>query len=721
MEVQLLGPVRVVGADGVGVVLPSASQRRLVAVLALRAGTVRRAQLADLLGVSDGALRATVSRVRRLIGDGAIITDADGYRLDAISDVRRFSELVGRTDLAGGGRLTELDRAIELWRGDALEEFRHEVWAAPDVARLDEQRAAAIEDRAELLIAHNRGAEAIAQLTTHITSVPLRERPRGLLMLALARQGRQAEALRVFQDYRSYLASVTGTEPSPAARSIERDIAAGRIGPWAAEGLDTRSRSFIGRAEEMRRLDEALAAAGRSTRQIVFLEGEMGLGKSTIIDRFVAGLGASPIVAKGRCIDSRTATEPYGPILEALDRLAAADTVRVVGALRRFAPTWLAQLPWLHQADDRRETGDALQLTTRTRMVRELARLIETLASERPLVLLFEDVHWADPATVDAIEVISQRDEPCKLLLLASYRRSDAVAAGHAFVPLVARLTARSVAQRIELEPLDAPRTTELVRTRLGHGTLDERTDAAIRAWTGGNPLFVVTAVDHLVSAGRLARTPSQVWRLQDQRGVPDELPPTLQELISDRLEQLDPVALDLLETASLLGSPFRTSVLADVLRAESAVVDERCTAPDPNHPVPDPRRRRGRPPGGTFVRLHPRGVRQRPARPGRTPASDRVAPPHRRATRGGPRGAPTPGRPSRDRRALPARRPAGASNASLPVGCVGQPPPIRPPRRAAPFRASARNPSADIRRRAEPRTRARSSNGSGPRAALPA
>jgi DNA-binding SARP family transcriptional activator len=160
------------------------------------------------------------------IGDGVIRTDSAGYRITCAVDATMFTDLlVDRPDRPD--RLSALDGALALWEGEALDEFRHEPWAAPEVARLDELRALAVEDRAELLIGRGRAEEAVAALEPHVAAHPLRDRPRGLLIQALASSGRQADALRAFQAYRAFLAEETGTEPSALVRSIERRVAAG--------------------------------------------------------------------------------------------------------------------------------------------------------------------------------------------------------------------------------------------------------------------------------------------------------------------------------------------------------------------------------------------------------------------------------------------------------------------------------------------------------------
>lgn len=233
--VRVLGSVAVVMADGREVALPSASQRRLVAILALAGGDVVRAEcLAERMGVSSGALRTIVSRVRARIGADAICGTAGGYRLSCGSDADRFVALL-RPD-ASMGEAERLEAALALWHGATVEEFRDEPWAQAAAARLDELRRVAVEDLAEVRISEGHSGSAVAEIAAQVAEQPLRDRSRALLMAALAADGRQTEALRAYEDYRSMLAREFGTEPSGHVRDVERAILTGWSGPRAASG-----------------------------------------------------------------------------------------------------------------------------------------------------------------------------------------------------------------------------------------------------------------------------------------------------------------------------------------------------------------------------------------------------------------------------------------------------------------------------------------------------
>ncbi|MDX2382370.1 MAG: BTAD domain-containing putative transcriptional regulator, partial [Acidimicrobiia bacterium] len=245
LGVGVLGPL-VVSAGGTPVDIGGARQRRLMAALVLHRGTVVSTDgLAEI--VFEGrpterastTLRSYVARLRRalsgagLAGDGIVRTEAPGYRLDVGPgqvDAERFLIAAGngRDLLRAGdapGAVSVLRDALALWRGTAYEEFVFEDWAAVEVARMEEERVVAGELLAEAMLACGLADEVVAQLRTLIAEYPLRERPRAHLMLALVRAGRQAEALRAFQDFRRELGEIA-LDPSGELVALDRGIVA---------------------------------------------------------------------------------------------------------------------------------------------------------------------------------------------------------------------------------------------------------------------------------------------------------------------------------------------------------------------------------------------------------------------------------------------------------------------------------------------------------------
>ena len=226
--------------EGRSVELRGQKQRGLLAILVIHANDVVSADrlIDELWGESPPAsavktLQAYVSRLRKALGDPAsLTTHGHGYSLALTAeelDASRFAALLedGRRTLAAGDpdrAASTLDSALAQWRGPALADFTYATWAQAEIARLEELRLAAREERIEAGLALGRHAEVVTELEKLVAQNPLRERPRAQLMLALYRSGRQAEALQTYQEGRRALAEELGLEPSQALQQLERRI-----------------------------------------------------------------------------------------------------------------------------------------------------------------------------------------------------------------------------------------------------------------------------------------------------------------------------------------------------------------------------------------------------------------------------------------------------------------------------------------------------------------
>lgn len=297
MLVRVLGRIGVDHADGTRFEPPSGPQRRLLALLAMRAGRpITSETLCDLFDLSPGAVRTTVSRLRKNLGADALQTSASGYVLTAETDAHRFQRAVTRArSLPTDSAADELTAALDSFDGPALDEFADEPWAISEVTRLNELRAAVVEDLVSLRIDQRLFDEALDLLHVHIEEFPYRDRPRELMMRALALSGRQVEALRVFQDYRSVLIEDIGVDPSDALRDLERQISSGDLGPKATAPATTPTspvprtagstltnlqglpNEFIGRDD-----DQVVVAQALSETRLVTLLGPGGVGKTRL-------------------------------------------------------------------------------------------------------------------------------------------------------------------------------------------------------------------------------------------------------------------------------------------------------------------------------------------------------------------------------------------------------------------------------------------------------
>src|SRR4051794_11820854 len=588
MDFRLLGPLEA-GADAAPLRLGGRKPRALLACLLLDANhTVSVEQLIDELwgerppDTATKMVQIYVSQLRKVLPDGMLRTRPGGYALqveaDAI-DLNRFEALRagGRAALlrgdptAAGERLRE---ALEVWRGPALAEFT-EPFAIAQRVRLDELRLGCLEDRIDADLVLGRHADVVPELELQIARHPLRERLRTQLMLALYRCGRQADALATYQAYRRTLDEELGIDPSAELRMLESAILAhdggllvappaGATAPSVPRAASVLARPF-GREGELAGLHAALAGAAAGRRRVVLLTGEAGVGKTTLVETFLAE--ARGRVARGQCVERHGEGEAYLPLLDALGRLAREPSSgQVVELLSRRAPTWAIQMPWLVDARDLDALHERARGTTRDRMLREMLELLEQLAEAEPVVLVLEDMHWSDPSTLDLLVALARRTQPARLLVLATGRL------GEGPLGAVAReLSLRRLGDALALGPLDERAIAQWLAERLGDAP--PGLTRLLRERGGGNPLFMGHLLDHWLGEGLLPVSDGDLGALA--RG----LPASLRASIEDRLARLEPAEIELLEAASVVGGEFAVAPVAAALERPDSEAAARCLA----------------------------------------------------------------------------------------------------------------------------------------------
>jgi DNA-binding winged helix-turn-helix (wHTH) protein len=343
---------------------------------------------------------------------------------------------------------------------------------------------------------------------------------------------------------------------------------------------------FVGRQEELAQLHRALERVLLGERQVVFVAGEPGIGKTALIDAFLAQVvGTRGLwVGRGQCIDHYGAGEAYLPLLEALGRLArGADGEQLVQLLRRQAPTWLSQMPALIDEAELEVLSRRAYGTAQERMARELVEALDALTAGSPLVLWLEDLHWSDLSTVDLLAMLARRREPARLLVVGTYRPADVIASGHPLRGLVRELNAHAQCAELPLRFLTPPEVTQYLAARFA---LSESQAVWIEDWgrfvhrhTDGNPLFMITMVNDLMGQGMIGEAASQQPWPAPPISLAGGLPESLRQLIDHQLERLNQEERRVLEAASVAGMEFSTTVVAaatdtDVLEAEGCCND---------------------------------------------------------------------------------------------------------------------------------------------------
>jgi DNA-binding winged helix-turn-helix (wHTH) protein len=358
-------------------------------------------------------------------------------------------------------------------------------------------------------------------------------------------------------------------------------------GGHAADVMAAPPNEIVGRRRELAELEAAMTRARSGSRQIVFVAGEAGIGKTALIDAFVAAAvrDTGLLHASGRCTEHYGSSEPYLPLLDALTSAARGPHGEdVLEALRRRAPSWLAQLPGL--LDDvelerlvRRSAG-----ATRERMLRELADAVEGICAARPLLLRLEDLHWSDASTLDWLGFVARRPQAARLLIVASIRSDESLPRDHPLAALRAELPLRAACRIVELPPLTPDDVAEYLGRRFApaaSGTLPgiDSLAATIHGRTEGNPLFVVTVTNDLVARGALQQVADN-WVLRSaERDIAAAVPGDLRRVIELLLDRQSDRERTVLEAASAVGREFSAAAVAAALRDETQAVEAVCAA----------------------------------------------------------------------------------------------------------------------------------------------
>jgi predicted ATPase len=228
---------------------------------------------------------------------------------------------------------------------------------------------------------------------------------------------------------------------------------------------------LVGREAELARLHARLAGALSGRRQVVFVTGEPGIGKTSLVGAFLLEIDTTRgvLVARGQCVEQYGAGEAYLPVLEALGRLGReARGDHIVSVLRQHAPTWLAQMPGLLSDKDLEALQRRVQGATRERMLRELVDALDALTVECPLVLVLEDLHWSDTSTIDLLTMLARRSDAARLLVLGTYRPADVAASGHPLKAAKRELALHGHCEEIALEFLSVSAVAEYLSRRFG-------------------------------------------------------------------------------------------------------------------------------------------------------------------------------------------------------------------------------------------------------------
>jgi DNA-binding SARP family transcriptional activator/tetratricopeptide (TPR) repeat protein len=568
MDFRVLGPLQVVDGDH-PVALGGPMQRGVLALLVLEPNRVvsMRQLIYGLWGDdpparATGTVQAYVSNLRRTLeprrrpGERArvLVWRAPGYVLRVSPedvDWLRFERLVDQARVAReAGDLPAADamltEASALWRGPSLADFP--AIALHEQARLDGLRLSAIEDQAEVRLALGRHHEVVDGLAAAAVEHPLRERLRRLQMTALYRAGRQVEALDVYTEVRRRLAEEHGLDPGADLRHLHeqvlrQDPALEPVRPAAGTTQRPGRNPFVGRATELVMLDAQVSAVQAGSGRVVLVEGEPGVGKTRLADEIATRAAARGYLTLwGRCAEGEGAP-PLWPWVQILR--AAGDERGVAGLVperARLDPAVARGL--LNQA---------------------LTDLLCEQARARPLMLILDDLQWAEEASLAALEFLAARLADARILVLGTYREVDLRRASglSGTLGVLARLPGTD---RVELRGLGVDEVASLIRAYTGAEPADDEA-ATLHRRTEGNPFFI-----------------SELLRLDDPAGLArGPVPVGVRDVVRRRVARLPAAARALLDTAALVGPEVDLALVGGLCEldgdavlqaADAAVVD---------------------------------------------------------------------------------------------------------------------------------------------------
>jgi DNA-binding winged helix-turn-helix (wHTH) protein/predicted ATPase len=352
-------------------------------------------------------------------------------------------------------------------------------------------------------------------------------------------------------------------------RFISRITAVGADGAAALTSTSPAAPAPIfGREAALELLMTALARAREGVRQVVFVSGEAGIGKTALAETFIARVAprSDVHVTGGECMEHYGAGEAYQPLLDALSRLCRGRE-QTIATLRKVAPTWLAQLPALQTSAEFRALQRRTAGATRDRMLRELTDALEVITESAGLVLHIEDLHWSDVSTLDWVSAFARRREPARVLVIATLRSADARVNTAPIHAMIDELRLKGLCQVLTLGGLDEAAVVQCV-TECYPPAAEQRVGLEnlarlVRQHTDGNPLFIVNVLRDLATRGLLVERQG-AWSVQagiDAASL--RIPDDIRRIIEQQCDRLAPQERELLTVASACGGACTAAAVA--------------------------------------------------------------------------------------------------------------------------------------------------------------
>ena len=359
---------------------------------------------------------------------------------------------------------------------------------------------------------------------------------------------------------------------------------------WSASPpISAVKRHSVGRQKELAELGRAFESAAAGQGLFLCVTGEPGIGKTTLVEDFLSELAATGrlcALARGRCSERLAGTEAYLPFLDALESLLHGEVGEAAArVMKATAPNWYAQVVSLTAEDSSltRVLAES-KAASQERLKRELGAFLREVSHLRPLLLFFDDLHWADASTVDLLAYLGGRCAGMRALLVLTYRPTDLVLGKHPFGPVKLDLQARGVCRELALEFLTRADLDRYLALEFPGHCFPEEFAALVHARTEGSPLFMADLLRYLRDRQVLAQEQGR-WTLG--QSIPDlrrDLPESVRGMIQRKIDQLGEDDRRLLVAASVQGYEFDSAVVARVLERDAAEVEDRLDELDRVH-----------------------------------------------------------------------------------------------------------------------------------------
>ncbi len=329
---------------------------------------------------------------------------------------------------------------------------------------------------------------------------------------------------------------------------------------------------------------EALERVVAKQRQTVFVTGEAGIGKTTLVEACLRDFSDLPNVriARGQCVEHHGCVEPYLPWLDAITRLCLNDS-EALTVFRDCAPLWLLQIPVLLPKEERTELERRLAGTNTERMLREMLEALQVLAAQHPLVIYLDDLQFSDMASIELLASLARRQEAAHLLFIGSYRPADVIVAKHPLKALKQELEVRGQCTVIALELFSGTEVRSYIAARLPRHALPNALATAIHKRTDGNPLFTLNVIEYLLQQNYLQQLDGR-WQLScELKTVETCVPESLVQMLGYHIEQLTDETQAILQAAAVASDvgagdvQFSTLEVAAALQREPEWVEEHC------------------------------------------------------------------------------------------------------------------------------------------------